>query len=149
VQIPRTALNVVFVMTLAVAFPFVCYALFYAFGFDVLSFQIRAFQKLGLTSSDTIKTFIHVTDSLIWAAILGLCFGAPLGIAVRLKIWRYWLLFLLTILVISIIGAKQNNSSIGSFADLFLSPFTIYVIAILVVWVSVAQLYSYYATTKP
>lgn len=125
------------------AWPFVCSELFLAFGLDVLQLQIKTLQNLGIHSAASLKAFIHISDSIIWAVVFGLLFGLPLAAFVRQNVMRYWGLYFSTVLLIVTTGGVLGESKASEFVfDLLFSPFLVYQFGILIVWFFAARTFA-------
>lgn len=130
-------------VTAGVAWPYSFSLVMLAIGYDVLLLQIHLFQNLGVHSADSLKTLIHISDPIIWAVVFGLLFGLPLAVFIRQNVMRYWVLFLMTVLLMVAIGGVQGGSQASEFVtEIVLSPFLVYQSGVLVVWFLAARIIS-------
>lgn len=85
------------------------FILFKAFEFSsyVTIPTTQALLTLGISSAEQIHTLNRVIGSFVWSAALGFVFGLPFGLIVQKRVLFYWLIFVGTALLVSLVLMKE------------------------------------------
>jgi len=90
--------------------PFILAQLF-AFSGRVTVPLIRTVADLGI--AENVPLMARMLSAVIWALVLGILFGVPLGLAVRKNVIAYWLVFVASVLTVSAAIALHSGSGLG------------------------------------
>jgi hypothetical protein len=90
--------------------PFILNQLF-AFSGRVTVPLIRTLADLGI--AENVPLAVRLLNAVIWALVLGVLFGVPLGLAVRKNLIAYWFVFVGSVLTVSAAIALHADSGLG------------------------------------
>jgi hypothetical protein len=130
-------------LILAMAWP---YILIDVLGFWLLEAEIHSIQALGISGLAEIHLVRVIIDPLICSLILGLLCGIPFGLVVRQNIFRYWLIFVVTLLIVGLVQSLLSEWGIALFLDgLSVPDHWLYLAGVLVVAMVVARIRTRFA----